>query len=87
METITFNYEKIKHLAKQKKIANKSIYEMLSMSKQNFDYLLKTGNLQCHNLAKICTLLECKPDAFFDTEAEDENISIAAEVKNEYKTK
>lgn len=65
MKKVEFNYEKIKEIAKRKKIVLKTIYDKLEVSRQHFDHMLKTGTLSAVKIAIVCEVLDCLPNDFY----------------------
>ena len=66
MKEIKFNSEKIKQVARRKKILLKEMYQALDISRQHFDHLLKGETLSVAKLAVICQILDCTPNDFYD---------------------
>jgi DNA-binding Xre family transcriptional regulator len=84
MKKITLNPDKIKSLAKKKKILLMEIYQALGVSRQHFSHMLKTDKLTASKIAQVCEILDCVPNDLFDIEEVGEHIDLAAEPPTGY---
>jgi len=64
---------KIKNLAKSKKIPLSELYEKIEMTGQGFNIALKNNTLKIETLLKICEVLEVDISYFFETSEVENN--------------
>lgn len=65
MKKVKFNHERIKEIARKKKIVLKSMYEAIGVSRQHFDHMLKNETLSASKLAIVCEILDCLPNDLY----------------------